>query len=184
MSDRKRDTIVWLLEHFEDALMERSMIPNGRNGHDSVLLTAGAWWGSPAFQELERCLDKMQLRAAHDEVSWKAGKDEKGRAYPAGSCSRRAARWHVIAWYVQTERRQKDMWIDVLNRNGHPTGRKVLRKRTDKSGGGILVVRHPDARKPKADAGVEWIVGEFKKWTAAEKVSAHWEDRVDQKQAA
>ena len=176
--DRKRETIVWLLERYEDALMERTMIPNGRNGHESVLLTSGPWWGSPAFQELERCLDKMRLRAAYDEVSWNAGKDEKRRPYPAGSCSRRAARWHVIAWYVQTERRQKDMWVDVLNHNGQPSGKKVLRKRTDKSGGAIQVVRHPDARQEKAEAGVNWIIGEFKKWTAAGKVTEHWEDRI------
>lgn len=177
MTDRKHDTIVFLLERMEDALMERSST-NGKSQHESVSLLAGPWWHSPAFQELTRCLDKMRLRAAHDEVSWKAGKDEKGRAYPAGSCSRRAARWHVIAWYMQTERRQKDMWVDVLNHNGQPSGKKVLRKRTDNSGGAILVVRHPEARKQKADAGVGWIVGEFKKWKAAEKVLDRWGDRL------
>ena len=129
MSDRKHETVVWLLERLEDALMERGS-SGGRSQFESVSLLPGPLWNE-AFRELQRCLDLMNLRAAHDEILLS---DD-------GSCSRRAARWHVIAWYVQTESRQVDIWADVLNRQGRATGRKVLRRRTDKGGGGVEVDR-------------------------------------------
>src|SRR3990167_4213693 len=173
MSVDKHDTIVWLLERMEDALMERSMIPNGRNGHDSVLLTAGAWWGSPAFGELTRCLDKMRNQAKQQAVTYAPGK----------TCSLGCARWHVIAWHVSPERRTAMKWQARLDDKGRPRRGKNGQALGERKPA-LEIQRHRDARQDKAEAGVEWIVGEFKKWTAAEKVSAHWEDRVNQKVAA
>ena len=170
VSDSAR-TIVFLLERLEDALMEHTMIPNGRNGHDAVLLTSGPWWNSPAFRELTRCLDKMRLRAAHDEIGYR---DANGTLC---CCSRRAARWHVIAWYVQVERRTVKKWQARVDDQGRPR-RGKNGKVLGELRAGLEIQRHRDARQEKADAGVAWIVGEFKKWTAADTVSERWEDRI------
>lgn len=139
VSDRKRDTIVWLLERFEDALMERSN-SNGRSQHESVSLLPGPLWNE-AFRELDRCLGRMRNRGRQRAVS-----------YPAGSCSLGCARWHVLAWYVQVEHRQVLTRQTVKGKNGK---RGVVFIPT------VEIQRHRDARKPKADAGVAWIVGEF-----------------------
>ena len=168
MSDRKRDTIVWLLERMEDALMERSLIPNGgRNGHDSVLLTAGPWWNSPAFQELTRCLDKMRNQAQQQAVTYA----------PGATCSLGCARWHVIAWHVTVERRTAMKWqprLDAKGRQRRGRNGQLIGERTPT----LEIQRHRDAREDKARAGINWIVGEFAKWTAADKVCGRWEDRI------
>ena len=152
MSNRKRTTydekrkrllrekIVWLLEHFEDVLLERTMLPNARNGHAAVLLMPGPLWND-AFHELERCLALMRNRGRQQAVS-----------YEGGSCSLRCAAWHVNAWYVQVERRQT-------------LARQAFKKRNGKQGTILVPVvevqRHRDAREAKALAGVDWIMEEF-----------------------
>src|SRR3990167_8053326 len=55
---RRHETIVWLLERLEDALMERSS-SNGRSRFESVSLQAGPLWNE-AFRELDRCLGRMR----------------------------------------------------------------------------------------------------------------------------
>lgn len=176
MSDRKRETIKWrpehdtivfLLERYEDALMERMMVPNGRNGYDAVLLMSGPWWHSPAFQDLARCLDKMRNQARQQAVTYA----------PDKTCSLGCARWHVLAWYVSAERRTVMRWRARLDERG--------RERRGKNGqllgerqATLEVQRHRDAREDRARAGVDWIVGEFTKWSAAGTVRERWEDRI------
>ena len=136
---RRRETIVWLLEHLEDVLMERTE-SFGKSKHESVSLQAGPLWND-AFRELERCLALMRNRGCQQAVS-----------YEGGSCSLRCAAWHVNAWYVQVERRQT-------------LARQAFKKRNGKQGTILVPVvevqRHRDAREAKALAGVDWIVEEF-----------------------
>lgn len=166
MSDRQR-TIVFLLERYEDALMERTMIANGRNGHDAVLLTPGPWWNSPAFRELTRCLDRMRNQARQQSVRWDVGQ----------TCSLGCARWHVIAWYVQVERRTVMRWQPRLDDKGRPRRGKNGQQLGERTSG-LEIQRHRDARQEKADAGVAWIVNEFTKWSAADTVVERWGDRI------
>lgn len=173
MSARKQETIVWLLERMEDALMERSMIPNGRNGHESVLQMPGPWWNSPAFRELTRCLDKMRNQAQQQAVAYAPGK----------TCSLGCARWHLIAWHVSAERRTTSAWQPRLDDKGRARRGKNGQQLGERKPS-LEVCRHRDARQDKADAGVGWIVGEFKKWTAAATVTEHWQDRIGEKRAA
>lgn len=140
MSDRKRDTIVWLLERFEDALLERFVAPGGRNGHESVMLLPGLLWND-AFRELERCLRRMRSLASQQAVS-----------FSGGSCSLGCAAWHVNAWYVQVESRQVMVWQPITKRNGK-RGQALVKS--------VQPLRHRDARQPKANAGVAWIVSEY-----------------------
>lgn len=164
MSDRRRATIVWLLERYEDALMERRS-SNGRSHHESVSLLPGPWWNSPAFQELTRCLDKMRNQGRQQAVSYAPGK----------TCSLGCARWHVVAWYVSPERRTAMKWqarLDDKGRQRRGRNGQILGERKAT----LEVSRHRDAREDRARAGVVWIVAEFKKWRAAETVLEHWED--------
>lgn len=163
---RKRDIIVFLLERLEDALMERSQT-NGRSQRESVSLLPGPWWHSPAFRELERCLDRMRNQARQQAVTYAPGK----------SCSLGCARWHVIAWHVTAERRTVLKWrprLDDKGRERRGKNGRVLGERKP----AVEVQRHRDAREDKAEAGVAWLVGEFRKWAAADIVSEHWEDRI------
>ena len=139
MSDRHFETIVWLLERMEDALMERSQT-NGKSQHESVELHAGPLWNE-AFRELQRCLDRMRNQAQQQTVS-----------FPGGSCSLGCARWHVIAWFVQVEHRQVVARQTVKGRNGK-RGTVLIPT--------VELQRHRDARKPKADAGVSWLAAEY-----------------------
>ena len=166
MSGGRRETIVFLLERMEDALMERTS-SNGRSQHESVSLLAGPWWGSPAFQELDRCLDLMRSQGRQRAVSFASGK----------SCSLGCARWHVLAWHVQVEHRTTTARQPLRDKHGKQKRDKNGNARTER----VLELkpqRHRDARQDRADAGVEWIVGEFRKWTAADTVRGRWEDRI------
>lgn len=139
MTDRKHDTIVFLLERMEDALMERSST-NGKSQHESVSLLPGPLWND-AFRELDRCLTRMRNQARQQAVS-----------YAGGSCSLGCAAWHVNAWYVQVEHRQTMARQTVKGKHG---------KRGTVQIPVVEAQRHRDARKPKADAGVSWLVGEY-----------------------
>ena len=158
MSDRKRETIVWLLERLEDALMERSS-SNGRSQFESVSLLPGPLWNA-AFVELERCLGRMRSLGRQEAVCV-LGKEnvQATRSDATASLSARSrgiplgtARWHVVAWYVQVESRQVMARQTVRGKHGK---RGTVQIPT------VEIRRHRDARKPKADAGVEWIVGEY-----------------------
>jgi len=97
---------------------------------------------------------------------------------PGKTCSLGCARWHVVAWYVTPERRTAMCWQPRLDERGRQRrGKKgvLLGERRPM----LEIQRHRDARADKADAGVTWIVGEFKKWTAAEWVREHWEDLIE-----
>src|SRR3990167_9074800 len=111
---RKHETVVWLLERLEDALMERSS-SNGRSQFESVSLLPGPLWNA-AFVELERCLGRMRSLGRQEAVCvlGKVGVGGGSRNAAGGlsersrgiSCSLGCARWHVMAWYVQVESRQ------------------------------------------------------------------------------
>ena len=148
MTDRRHDTIVFLLERMEDALMERSST-NGRSTHESVSLMPGAqllatknepYWNE-AFRELDRCLTRMRNQGQQQAVT-----------YQGGTCSLGCAAWHVNAWFVQVEHRQTVARQTVKGKHG---------KRGTVQIPVVEILRHRDARKPKADAGVAWLVGEY-----------------------
>ena len=155
---RKHETIVWLLERMEDALMERSH-SNGRSQFESVSLLPGPLWNA-AFVELERCLGRMRSLGRQEAVCV-LGKEnvQATRSDATASLSARSrgiplgtARWHVVAWYVQVESRQVMARQTVRGKHGK---RGTVQIPT------VEIRRHRDARKPKADAGVGWIVGEY-----------------------
>src|SRR3990167_8513826 len=74
---RRHETIIWLLERLEDALMERSH-SNGRSRFESVSLQAGPLWNE-AFRELERCLGRMRSLGRQEAVCVKAKGGVGGR---------------------------------------------------------------------------------------------------------
>ncbi|MCR4339134.1 MAG: hypothetical protein NUW01_04510 [Gemmatimonadaceae bacterium] len=158
MSDRKHDTIVWLLERMEDALMERSST-NGKSQHESVSLLPGPLWNE-AFRELDRCLNRMRALARQQAVYENPkGNGQANGANAAGAVSARpsgiplgTARWHVLAWYVQVEHRQVMARQTVKGKHGK-RGTVLIPT--------VEIQRHRDARKPKADMGVTWIVSEY-----------------------
>src|SRR3990167_10233175 len=112
MSVGRRETIVWLLERLEDALMERSS-SGGRSRFESVSLLPGPLWND-AFRELQRCLDRMRALArqeavcvyAKGNVPLNARSAAGGLSARSGGISLGTARWHVLACYVQVESRQ------------------------------------------------------------------------------
>lgn len=162
------ESIAWLLERMEDALMERpSGTSNERNGRNSVLLKPGPWWNSPAFKEISRCLDLMRNQARQQSVTYAPGK----------TCSLGCARWHVIAWYVSTDTRTTMTWKDRLDDKGRPRrGKKGQRlgeyKREPE------VCRHRDARQDRAEAGVAWIATQFKAWDNTKLAIERWQDKI------
>lgn len=168
-SDRRRvETIHDMLSHYHDARAESSGWGDGGSSRlESRLLGLDPLTWTPAYRELERCLERLRWLAGH------------GRPMIEKGVSSGAAWWNVRARYLEAETVRREVHMRKTHSGQRvpaplPRNMEVLARPTILNGSSqSLLVRVWDPRvDPQVvGAALRWISGEFRGQPASYSVA-------------